>query len=99
MRASLARPTLFPRSQAWRLHEPRWDLASDGRWRATREVVLRAFDVTSIGASYSPEVRAQLGVADLPARTAVAMTRKRSAAIDASLKQRKGDPAVQAETG
>ena len=85
MRASLARPR-FPQARLCR--QARWDLASDGRWRASVRSFC-GFCVTSRCNFWSR----QLGVEIFRLEQ---WREKAIGGIDASLKQRKGDP-VQAE--
>ena len=87
MRASLARPR-FPQARLCR--QARWDLASDGRWRASVRSFC-GFCVTPVS-SASTSSR-QLGVEIFRLEQ---WREKAIGGIDASLKQRKGDP-VQAE--
>ena len=85
MRASLARPR-FPQARLCR--QARWDLASDGRWRRKREVVPRLLRDEPVQL-----LSRQLGVEIFRLEQ---WREKAIGGIDASLKQRKGDP-VQAE--
>ena len=77
---------VFPRPGFAR--QARWDLASDGRWRARREVVLRLLRDEPVQL-----LSRQLGVEIFRLEQ---WREKAIGGIDASLKQRKGDP-VQAE--
>ena len=86
MRASLARPR-FPQARLGR--QARWDLASDGRWRASGEVVLQQL----LRDEPVQLLSRQLGVEIFRLEQ---WREKAIGGIDASLKQRKGDP-VQAE--
>ena len=85
MRASLSRPR-FPQARLCR--QARWDMASDGRWRASVRS-FRGFCVTR----RCNFCRASLGVEIFRLEQ---WREKAIGGIDASLKQRKGDP-VQAE--
>ena len=85
MRASLARPR-FPQARLCR--QARWDLASDGRWTRKREVVLRLLRDEPVQL-----LSRQLGVEIFRLEQ---WREKAIGGIDASLKERKGDP-VQAE--
>ena len=85
MRASLARPR-FPQARLCR--QARWDLASDGRWRASVRSVLRLLRDEPVQL-----LSRQLGVEIFRLEQ---WREKAIGGIDASLKQRKGDP-VQAE--
>ena len=85
MRASLARPR-FPQARLCR--QARWDLASDGTVARKREVVLRLLRDEPVQL-----LSRQLGVEIFRLEQ---WREKAIGGIDASLKQRKGDP-VQAE--
>ena len=85
MRASLARPR-FPQARLCR--QARWDLASDGRWRASVRSFLRLLRDEPVQL-----LSHQLGVEIFRLEQ---WREKAIGGIDASLKQRKGDP-VQAE--
>ena len=87
MRASLARH-VFPRPGF--AGRPRWDLASDGTVARKREVVLRLLRDEPVQL-----LSRQLGVEIFRLEQ---WREKAIGGIDASLKQRKGDP-VQAGTG